>query len=47
MINVYFFFQVTSYFGLDPAKPELAKHLGPDGLPFPGSIVNNRDPYYW
>ncbi|XP_054265624.1 DNA-directed RNA polymerase I subunit RPA2 [Macrosteles quadrilineatus] len=36
----------TSYFGLDPGKPELAKHLNNDGLPAPGTIVNNREPYY-
>ncbi|XP_014274585.1 DNA-directed RNA polymerase I subunit RPA2 isoform X2 [Halyomorpha halys] len=35
-----------SYFGLDPAKPQLTEFLGEDGLPFPGSKISYGQPYY-
>ncbi|KAL1139343.1 hypothetical protein AAG570_006327, partial [Ranatra chinensis] len=36
----------NSYFGLDPTKPHLSQTLGEDGLPFPGIILREKDPYY-
>ncbi|XP_075213052.1 RNA polymerase I subunit Rpl135 isoform X2 [Lycorma delicatula] len=36
----------TSYFCLDPEKPELKEHLGSDGLPFPGAKLTEKMPYY-
>ncbi|XP_046672556.1 DNA-directed RNA polymerase I subunit RPA2 [Homalodisca vitripennis] len=36
----------SSYFGLDPSKPELTQHLGIDGLPAPGTVLSGRVPYY-
>uniref|UniRef100_A0A1B6M535 DNA-directed RNA polymerase subunit beta n=1 Tax=Graphocephala atropunctata TaxID=36148 RepID=A0A1B6M535_9HEMI len=36
----------SSYFGLDPARPDLVKHLGPDGLPAPGTVLGEKVPYY-
>lgn len=35
-----------SYFGLDPAKPELRNFLGEDGLPYPGTKLSDGTPYY-
>ncbi|KAK9507538.1 hypothetical protein O3M35_007371 [Rhynocoris fuscipes] len=36
----------SSYFELDPSKPYLSATLGEDGLPFPGSKIQENDPYY-
>ncbi|KAF2365748.1 RNA polymerase beta subunit protrusion [Trinorchestia longiramus] len=36
----------THIFCRDPDKPELEKHLDAMGLPYPGSILVEKDPYY-
>lgn len=37
----------TDYFARNPTDPKLAEKLDPDGLPNPGSIIRENDPYYW
>ena len=32
---------------IDPKLPYLKETLDTDGLPFPGSIINPGEPFYW
>jgi len=33
-------------FARDPNKPEIASHIDEDGLPYPGQILREGDPFY-